>query len=113
MRISVVSQGNAVSDELKEYFSHRANLALGMYLRHVRLLRGVLEDTSNPQDGIIQCCRLELAGEFGKRFIVVHDRDLKSAIDCALSVSTRVVERALNRTDSEIFAVEPHQKLAS
>jgi ribosome-associated translation inhibitor RaiA len=113
MKVSVVSKGNPISEGLREYFSNRANFALGRYLLHIHSLRASLEDTSNPRDGLVQSCRVEIAGEFGKRFIVVHDRNFKSAIDCALSVSNRVVERALNRADSEMFAIESNQKLAS
>lgn len=103
MRVSVVANGSPLSQGLREYFLHRANLALGRYRLHIHSLRVSLEDTSNARTGLEQSCRVELDGDFGKRLIVVHDRNLKSAIDCALGVSCRVVERALNRADSAVY----------
>lgn len=113
MRISVVSKGNPISKGLRDYFSHRASLALGRYRLHIHSLRVSLEDTSNPRTGLEQSCRVEIAGDFGKRFIVVHDRSFKSTIDCALGVCNEVVERALNQADSEMFAIASQHKMAS
>jgi hypothetical protein len=113
MRVSVVSKGNPISEGLREYFSHRANVALGRYRIHIHSLRVSLEDASNPRSGPEQSCRVELDADFGKRFIVVHDRSFKSAIDCALGVCNGVVERALNQADSEMFAIASQHKMAS
>jgi ribosome-associated translation inhibitor RaiA len=113
MRISVVCKGNPISEGFREYFSHRANLALDRYRPEIHSVRACLEDTSNPLAGPIQSCRVEVHGEFGKRFIAVHDQNFKAAIDCALGVSASVVERALARADSEMFGMASRYKWAS
>jgi hypothetical protein len=113
MNVTIISKGNPISEGFKEYFNHRANLALGRHLSQIRSLRVCLEDTSNPRTGSERICRVEIAGEFGKRSVVVHDRNFKPAIDCALDVCARVVARSLQRADSEFFAITPHQRLAS
>lgn len=113
MNVTIISKGNPISEGFREYFNHRANLTLGRYRSHIRSLRVCLEDTSNPRTGSERTCRVELAGEFGKRSVVVHDRSLKPAIDCALDVCARAVARALQRADSEFFAITPYQRLAS
>lgn len=113
MKISVVSNGYPISEALRDYVSQRANIALGRYSLHLHSVRASLEDTSNPRLGSEQTCRVEIAGEFGKRTVVVHDRSFKPAIDCALGICSTVVERAINRADSELFAFSSDQRLAS
>lgn len=102
-----------MSERLREYFYQRVNPALGRYSIHIRSLRASLEDASNPSVGPQRSCSLELDGDFGKRVIVVHDRSFESAIDCSLAVCSEVIERALSRANSEMFAIVTQNKLAS
>lgn len=113
MKVSFVFNGNPISEGLREYFSHRANLALRKYRRHIQSLKVSLDDAINPRVGTRLSCRVEMTGDFGTRVIIVHDRSFKSAIDCALGVCSEVAERALHRADAEMSAIAFHRKLAS
>lgn len=98
MNIDIQTQTFSLSDELRQYVSHRLAFALSSHDEYINLIEVRLNDLNGPKGGKDMCCQIRVV-LFNMSDVIIRDveSELRTAIDRACDRAGRTVSRQIER----------------